>query len=69
MLSWFPKPIHQMNLQDRGQLSVLLHHTSDSAISKIRRQETGNQFEPNAPHHGVLLMKAGRISQQEGVGV
>lgn len=48
MLSWFSKLIHQMNLQDWGQLSVLLHHTSDSAISKTCWQETGNWFQPNS---------------------
>lgn len=48
MLSWFSKLIYQMNPQDWGQLSVLLHHTPDSAISKTCWQVTGNQFQPNS---------------------
>ena len=48
MLNWLSKLIHQMSLQDWGQLSVLLHHTLDSAISKTCWEETGNQFQPNS---------------------
>lgn len=48
MLRWFSKLIHQMNFQDWGQLSVLLHRTSDSAISETCWQETGNPFQPNS---------------------
>lgn len=49
MLRRISELICQMNLQDWGQLSVLLRHTPDSAISKTCWQETGNEIQPN-PH-------------------